>query len=55
MTVLPIGRLAVSRTRIAVPRLDWVLLGAAGLILVIGTLLVCSPVDSPPPTFTSTW
>ena len=42
MTVLPIGRLAVSRTRIAVPRLDWVLLGAAGLILMIGTLLVWS-------------
>jgi rod shape determining protein RodA len=42
VTVLPIGRLAVSRTRIAVPRLDWVLLGAAGLILMIGTLLVWS-------------
>ena len=46
MTVLPIGRLAVSRTRIAVPRLDWVLLGASGLILVIGTLLVWSATSS---------
>ena len=42
MTVLPMSRLAVSRSRVAVPRLDWVLLGAAGLILAIGTLLVWS-------------
>lgn len=42
MTVLPVGRLAVSRTRVAVPRLDWVLVGATGLILLIGTLLVWS-------------
>ena len=42
MTVLPMGRLAVSRTRVVVPRLDWTLFGAAGLILTIGTLLVWS-------------
>ncbi len=42
MTVLPMSRLAVSRSRVAVPRLDWVLLGAAGLILTMGTLLVWS-------------
>ena len=29
MTVLPMSRLSVSRTRVAVPRLDWVLLGSA--------------------------
>ena len=46
MTVLPMSRLAVSRTRVAVPRLDWVLFGAAGLILVIGTLLVWSATSS---------
>jgi rod shape determining protein RodA len=46
VTVLPISRLAVSRTRIAVPRLDWVLLGAAGVIMVIGTLLVWSATSS---------
>ncbi len=46
MTVLPIGRLAVSRTRVAVPRLDWVLFGAAGLILLVGTLLVWSATAS---------
>ncbi len=42
MTVLPMGRLAVSRSRVAVPRLDWVLLGSAGLIMTMGTLLVWS-------------
>ncbi len=42
MTVLPMGRLAVSRSRVVVPRLDWTLFGAAGLILTIGTLLVWS-------------
>ncbi len=42
MTVLPMSRLAVSRSRVAVPRLDWVLFGAAGLILTMGTLLVWS-------------
>lgn len=42
MTVLPYSRLSVSRTRIAVPRLDWVLVGAAAAILVIGSLLVWS-------------
>ena len=42
MTVLPLGRLSVARTRVAVPRLDWVLLGAAAAILLIGTLLVWS-------------
>ncbi len=46
MTVLPMGRLAVSRTRVAVPRLDWVLIGATGLILLIGTLLVWSATAS---------
>ena len=42
MTVLPMGRLSVARTRMAVPRLDWVLMGSAGLIVAIGTLLVWS-------------
>ncbi len=46
MTVMPMSRLAVSRTRVAVPRLDWVLFGSAGLILVIGTLLVWSATSS---------
>ncbi|MCW2848823.1 MAG: mrdB [Marmoricola sp.] len=46
MTVLPMGRLAVSRTRIAVPRLDYVLLGSAGLILAMGTVLVWSATAS---------
>jgi rod shape determining protein RodA len=46
MTVLPMSRLAVSRSRVAVPGLDWVLLGAAGLILTIGTLLVWSATAS---------
>ncbi len=36
------GRLSVARTRMAVPRLDWVLMGSAGLIVAIGTLLVWS-------------
>jgi rod shape determining protein RodA len=46
MSVAPMSRLAVSRTRIAVPRLDWTLFGAAGLILAIGTLLVWSATSS---------
>jgi rod shape determining protein RodA len=46
MTVLPMSRLAVSRTRVTVPRLDWTLFGAAGLILTIGTLLVWSATSS---------
>jgi rod shape determining protein RodA len=46
MTVLPMSRLAVSRTRVAVPRLDWTLFGAAGLILTIGTMLVWSATSS---------
>ena len=46
MTALPLGRLPVSRTRVAVPRLDWVLVGAAGLIVTIGTLLVWSATAS---------
>ncbi len=46
MTVLPMGRLAVSRTRMVVPRLDWPLLGAAALILTMGTLLVWSATSS---------
>ncbi len=43
---MPIGRLTVSRTRVAVPRLDWMLFGSAGMILVIGTLLVWSATSS---------
>ncbi len=47
MTVLPMGgRLAVARSRVAVPRLDWLLLGSAGLIMTIGTLLVWSATAS---------
>ncbi len=46
MTVLPMSRLAVSRSRVVVPRLDWPLFGAAGLILMIGTLLVWSATSS---------
>jgi len=46
MTVLPMSRLAVSRSRAVVPRLDWPLFGAAGLILMIGTLLVWSATSS---------
>jgi rod shape determining protein RodA len=46
MSVAPMSRLAVSRTRVAVPRLDWILFGAAGLILTIGTLLVWSATSS---------
>jgi rod shape determining protein RodA len=46
VTVLPIGRLAVSRSRVTFPRLDWVLFGAAGLILTMGTLLVWSATAS---------
>ena len=40
------SRLAVSRTRVAVPSLDWTLFGATGLILAIGTLLVWSATSS---------
>ncbi len=46
MTVLPMSRLAVARSRAAVPRLDWLLVGSAGLILTIGTLLVWSATSS---------
>ncbi len=46
MTVMPLSRLSVARTRVTVPRLDWVLFGSAGLILVIGTLLVWSATSS---------
>ncbi len=42
MTVLPYSRLSVTRGRVAMPRLDWVLVSAGGAILVIGTLLVWS-------------
>ena len=42
MTVLPMSRLSIARSRVAVPRLDWLLFGTAGLILTIGTLLVWS-------------
>ncbi len=46
MTVLPYSRLSVTRSRIAVPRLDWVLVGSAGAIVLIGTLLVWSATSS---------
>ncbi len=46
MTVLPYSRLSVTRSRIAVPRLDWLLVAAAAAILVIGTLLVWSATAS---------
>jgi rod shape determining protein RodA len=46
VTVLPMSRLAVSRSRVAVPRLDWMLFGSAGLILSIGTMLVWSATSS---------
>jgi rod shape determining protein RodA len=46
MTVLPYSRLSVTRSRIAVPRLDWLLVGAAAAILIIGTLLVWSATAS---------
>ena len=42
MTVLPLGRLNVSRSRVVVPRLDWILFGVAAAILTLGTLLVWS-------------
>jgi rod shape determining protein RodA len=42
MTVLPYSRLSITRSRIAVPRLDWVLVTATAAIVVIGTLLVWS-------------
>ena len=46
MTVLPISRLSIARSRVTVPRLDWVLVGTTGLILAIGTLLVWSATSS---------
>ena len=46
MSVAPMSRLAVSRTRVAVPSLDWILFGATALILAIGTLLVWSATSS---------
>ena len=42
MTVLPLTRLSVSRSRIVVPRLDWFLVGSAAVIVGVGTLLVWS-------------
>jgi rod shape determining protein RodA len=42
VTVLPLGRLNVSRSRVVVPRLDWILFGVAAAILTLGTLLVWS-------------
>lgn len=42
MTVLPLQRFSVARSRVVVPPLDWVLVGCAGLIMTIGTLLVWS-------------
>src|SRR6476646_2247160 len=46
MTVLPIRGLSIARSRVTFPRVDWVLFGAAGLILTIGTLLVWSATSS---------
>ena len=46
MSVAPMSRLAVSRSRVALPGLDWTLFGAAALILAIGTLLVWSATSS---------
>ncbi len=46
MTVLPMSRLSIARSRVAVPRLDWLLIGTAGLIMTIGTLLVWSATSS---------
>ena len=46
MTVLPISRLSIARSRVAVPRLDWVLTGTTAMILTIGTLLVWSATSS---------
>ena len=46
MTVVPFGRLSISRTRVSVPRLDWTLVGTSGAILFIGTLLVWSATAS---------
>ena len=46
MTVLPMTRLSIARSRVAVPRLDWLLVGSAGLIMTIGTLLVWSATSS---------
>src|SRR6478752_3397280 len=46
MTVLPIRGLSIARSRVTFPRLDWVLFGAAGMILTIGTLLVWSATSS---------
>ncbi len=46
MSVMPMSRLAVSRSRAVAPRLDWVLLGSAAMILAIGTLLVWSATAS---------
>jgi rod shape determining protein RodA len=46
MTVLPLGRLTVTRSRVSVPRLDWLLFGTTGVILAIGTMLVWSATAS---------
>ncbi len=46
MTVVPLGRLSISRTRVSVPRLDWTLVGSSAAILFIGTLLVWSATSS---------
>lgn len=42
MTVLPLQRMSVSRSRVVVPPLDWTMLGAAAAITLVGTLLVWS-------------
>ena len=46
MTVLQHARLSVTRSRIAAPRLDWLLVGPAAAIVLIGTLLVWSATAS---------
>ena len=46
MTVLPMSRLSIARSRVTVPHLDWLLIGTSGLIMTIGTLLVWSATSS---------
>lgn len=46
MTVLPLQRRAVARTRMVAPTLDWVLLGSAAAITVLGALVVWSATAS---------
>ncbi len=46
MSVMQLSRVSPGRSRVAVPGLDWVLLGSAAIILAIGTLLVWSATSS---------